>query len=120
MLPSREVLYEISAMISKDYHAGKTIVNFVEKIPLTVHIETEVEKEGEDEITYNIVANTYLKDYEITAELFNHYEDEMINQITTSHTFILLDYLRKINWILFFQFCILKHLTSRFVYWSSD
>ena len=95
VLPSREVLDEISAMISKDYHAGKTIVNFVEKIPLTVNIETEIEEEGEDGITYNIVANTYLQDYEITAELFNHYEDEMINQITTSHTFILLDCLRK-------------------------
>ena len=95
VLPNREVLDKISETIMKDYHAGKAIVNFTEKIPLTVNIETEVEEEGEDGITYSIVANTYLQDYKITIELFNHYVDEVINQITTSHTFILLDCLKK-------------------------
>ena len=95
VLPSREVLDKISETILKDYHAGKTIVNFTEKIPLTVNIETEFEEEGEDGITYSIVANTYLQDYKITVELFNHYEDVVINQITTSHAFILLDCLIK-------------------------
>ena len=95
VLPSREVLDKISETILKDCHAGKTIVNFTEKIPLTVNIETEFEEEGGDGITYSIVANTYLQDYKITVELFNHYEDVVINQITTSHTFILLDCLIK-------------------------
>ena len=94
VLPSKEVLNEISKTILKDYHAGKTIVNFTEKIPLTVNIESEIEEEGEDGITYKIVANTYLQQYEITNKLFNHFEDKVMNLMTTSHTFILLDCLR--------------------------
>ena len=95
VLPSREVLDQISETILKDYHSGKVIVNFIEQIPLIINIETEVEEDGEDGITYNIVANTYLQDYEITVELFSHYKNVIINQITTSHTFILLDCLKK-------------------------
>ena len=95
MLPSIDVLDKISETILKDYHAGKIIVNFTQKIPLTINIEIEVEEETEDGITYNIVANTYLQDYEITVELFSHYENVVINQITTSHTFILLDCLKR-------------------------
>ena len=95
VLPDREVLDTISATILKDYHAGKTIANFTEKIPLTVNIETEIEEEGKDGISYNIVANTYLQDYEITSELLNHGEDEVIKQLTTSHTYVLLDCLSK-------------------------
>ena len=94
VLPNREILDKISETLLKDYHTEKIIVNFSKKIPFTVNIETEVEEEGEDGISYSIIANTYLQDYEITANLFNHYENEVINQITTSHTFILLDCLQ--------------------------
>ena len=95
VLPNKEILDKFSETILKDYHARKKIVNFTKKIPLTINIETEVEEDEKDGITYSIVANTYLQDYEITTELFNHYEDEIINQITTSHTFILLDCLKR-------------------------
>ena len=94
VLPNVAVLDKISETIIKDFHAGKSILNFIENIPLTINIETEVEEDEEDGITYNIIANTYLQNYEIKEELFDHYNDLVINQITTSHTFILLDCLK--------------------------
>ena len=70
------------------------ILNFTENIPLTINIETEVEDDKKDGMTYNIIANTYLQNYEIKEDLFNHYNDLVINEITTSHTFVLLDCLK--------------------------
>ena len=93
VLPNIAVLDKISETIIKDFHAGKSIINFTERIPLTINIETEVEDE-EDGITYNIIANTYLQNYKIKEELFNHYNDLVINHLTTSHTFVLLDCLK--------------------------
>ena len=93
VLPNIAVLDRISATLLKDTHAGKYIFNFTERVPLTINIETEVEDE-EEEITYNIIANTYLQNYEITKELFNHYNNLVIHQITTSHTFVLFDCLK--------------------------
>ena len=92
ILPNIQALDKISETILRDFHGGKIINNFIERIPLTVNIENEVEEE--DEITYNIVANTYLQNYEIKEELFSHYDDLVMNQITTSHTFVLLDCLK--------------------------
>ena len=91
IMPSMKVLDKISETILKDFHTGKSIFNFIERIPLTINIETEVEENEEDGITYAIVANTYLQNYEINEELFNHYNNLVINQITTSHTFVLLE-----------------------------
>ena len=93
LLPNIAILDRISETILKDAHAGKYIFNFTERVPLTINIETEVEDE-EDEITYNIIANTYLQNYEIKEELFNHYNNSVIDQITASHTFVLLDCLK--------------------------
>ena len=94
VLPNIAVLDKISETIIKDFHAGKSILNFTEKIPLTINIETEIEEDKEDGITYNIIANTYLQNYEIKEDLFNHYNDLVINEITSSHTFVLLDCLK--------------------------
>ena len=93
LLPNIAILDRISETLLKDVHAGKYIFNFTENVPLTINIETEVEDE-EDEITYNIIANTYLQNYEIKEELFNHYNNLVIDQITASHTFVLLDCLK--------------------------
>ena len=94
VLPNIAVLDKISETFLKDVHAGKHIFNFTENIPLTINIETEVGEEEEDGMTYNIIANTYLQNYEIKEDLFNHYNDLVINEITTSHTFVLLDCLK--------------------------
>ena len=94
ILPNIAVLDKISETIIKDFHAGKSILNFIKNIPLTINIETEAEDDEEDGITYNIIANTYLQNYEIKEELFDHYNDLVINEITTSHTFVLLDCLK--------------------------
>ena len=96
ILPNHKVLDRISESILKKYHTGESIVNFAEGIPLTVNIEVEVEEEEkeEEDTTFAIIANTYLQNHEIRIELFDHYEDLVINQMTTSHTFYLLDCLR--------------------------
>ena len=93
ILPNHEVLDRISESILKKCHTGESIVNFTEGIPLTVNIEVEVEEEEED-TSFDIIANTYLQNHEIRIELFDHFEDLVINQMTTSHTFYLLDCLR--------------------------
>ena len=94
VLPNIAVLDKISETFLRDIHAGKHIYNFTENIPLTINIETKVGEDEEDGMTYNIIANTYLQNYEIKEDLFNHYNHLVINQITTSHTFVLLDCLR--------------------------
>ena len=94
ILPNIAVLDKISETIIKNFHAGKNILNFAESIPLTINIETETEDDEEDGITYSIIANTYLQNYEIKEDLFNHYNNLVINAITTSHTFVLLDCLK--------------------------
>ena len=94
VLPNIAVLDKISETFLKDVHAGKHIFNFTENIPLTINIETEAGEDEEDGMSYNIIANTYLQNYEIKEDLFNHYKDLVMNQITISHTFVLLDCLR--------------------------
>ena len=94
VLPNIAVLDKISETIIKDFHAGKSILNFTERIPLTINIETEIGEDEEDGITYDIIANTYLQNYKIKEELFDHYNDLVIKEITTSHTFVLLDCLK--------------------------
>jgi len=93
VLPSNTVLDTISKAIVKDTYAEKKICNFIENVPLTVNIEAEVEED--DEITYSIIANTYIKNYQV-RELFEH-DGLLIDQLTTSHTFVLLECLGTSN-----------------------
>lgn len=95
LLPSSVALDEVTKTILKDSYAGNKICNFIEKIPLTVNIEIEVEDDKEDETFFKIIVNTYLQNYEIKNELFDHFEDVVINKMTASHTFILLDCLKR-------------------------
>ena len=87
VLSNNKALDIISTTILKDSYAGKKILNFIERIPLTVIIKTDTEEKGNSK--FNINAITYLRNYQITKELA---EDLVIDyQVTSSHTFLLFD-----------------------------
>ena len=91
VLSNSRALDIISETILKDSNAGKKIHNFIEKIPLTVIIKTDTEEK--DDSKFNVNANTYLKDHQITTEFIQHLIIDY--QATSSHTFILLDCLTR-------------------------
>ena len=87
VLSNNKALDIISTAVLIDSYAGKEILNFVERIPLTVIIKTDVEEKGISNFSIN--ANTYLRNHQITKELIQHLVIDY--QVTSSHTFILLD-----------------------------
>ena len=84
---NREALDMISENILQVFCAEKKICNFIENIPLTVISNPVVIKSEGD--TNNIVANTYLRNYQVTEDLLKSLNIDFDN--ISSHTLILFD-----------------------------